>query len=87
MARSIRLNRTLCAADLTECDLCAGQKPIYDLTRVCCCVRLILQQPSRNRRAAILAAIGRRDHYASAKAVKAAVEAAYASRNPNHRKP
>jgi hypothetical protein len=71
----------------TECPLCAGKSQIYDLTSTCCCVRLILAQPSRSRRAAILAAIGRRDHYASVKAVKAAVEAVYASRSPNHPRP
>ena len=72
---------------MTECPLCAGKSPIFNLTSICCCTRLILLQPSKSRRQAILAAISRRDHYASAKAVKAAVEAAYASRNPNHRKP
>jgi hypothetical protein len=50
-------------------------------------VRLVLQQPSKSRRQAILAAIGRRDQYASVARVKAAVEAAYASRSQNRRKP
>jgi hypothetical protein len=71
----------------TECPLCASQRPIFDLTRTCCAVRLILAQPSRSRRAAILAAIRRRGHYASVKAVKAAVEAVYASHNPNRPRP
>ena len=65
---------------MTECDLCAGQKPIYNLTQICCCVRLILQQPSLSRRQAILAAIDRRPGYAGGAAVRKAVEAAFGSR-------
>jgi hypothetical protein len=71
----------------TECDLCASQRPIFDLTRTCCAVRLILAQPSRDRRATILALLDRREQYASSQAVKAAVELAYASRSRNHPRP
>jgi hypothetical protein len=71
----------------TECELCAGQRPIFNLTSICCCVRLILSQPSRDRRATILALLDRRPQYASSKAVKAAVELAYASRSRNHPRP
>jgi hypothetical protein len=50
-------------------------------------VRLILAQPSRDRRATILALLDRRPQYASSKAVKAAVEAVYASHNPSRQRP
>jgi len=65
---------------LIECPLCAGKKPIYQLTSICCCVRLILSQPSKSRRQAILAVIDRRPGYAGGQAVRKAVEAAFASR-------
>jgi hypothetical protein len=81
------VGRVHAGAALSECDLCAGQRPIFNLTSICCCVRLILSQPSRDRRATILALLDRREQYASSKAVKAAVEAAYASRNRNHPRP
>jgi hypothetical protein len=64
---------------LSECELCAGQRPIYNLTSICCCVRLILQQPSLSRRQAILEAIDRRRSYADGQAVRKAVEAAFGS--------
>ena len=72
---------------MTECPLCAGKKPTYDLTSICCCVRLILQQPSLKRRQAILAAIDRRPNYADGQAVRKAVQAAFGSRRRSHPKP
>jgi hypothetical protein len=50
-------------------------------------VRLILSQPSRDRRTTILALLDRRPEYASSQAVKAAVELAYASHSLSRRKP
>jgi hypothetical protein len=67
---------------MAECPLCAGNSPIYHLTSICCCVRLILAQPNRQRRAAILHLISRRQ-YANVDAVRQAVEAAFGSRNPS----
>ena len=59
------------------CELCDADSPQYQLTRVCCCVRLILQQPNRERRNAILHAIARRPEYARAETVKELVEEAF----------
>ena len=71
---------------MIECELCVGRKPIYDLTSTCCCVRLILAQPSLSRRQTILALIDRRPEYADGQAVRKAVEAAFASRRQSHQK-
>ena len=81
---------SMCAGILSalpECDLCASRSPIYQLTQICCCVRLILSQPSLSRRQAILAAIDRRRSYADGQAVRKAVEAAFASRRRSRRSP
>ena len=69
------------------CALCASRSPIYQLTNVCCCVRLILSQPSLSRRQAILAAIDRRRSYADGQAVRKAVEAAFALKRRSRRSP
>ena len=65
---------------IDPCPLCASNSPIYDVNRTCCCVRLVLSQPSLSRRRAILALIDRRPQYANGEAVRKAVEAAFASR-------
>jgi hypothetical protein len=63
---------------MTEnCDLCASDAPIYQMTKVCCCVRLILGQPNKYRRNAILHAIERRLVYANSAEVKSRAEEAF----------
>ena len=69
------------------CDLCACHSPIYQLTRNCCRVRLVLAAPNRSRRVAILALIQHRQGKAAARETKRLVEAAFASRRPNPAKP
>jgi hypothetical protein len=69
------------------CDLCASNSPIYQLTNVCCCTRLVLAQPTLSRRQTVLALISRRRHYADVDKVKAAVEAAFDSRRRSPAKP
>jgi len=68
------------------CPLCAGNRPIFNLTSVCCCVRLVMAQPSLSRRQAILTLIDRRPSYADGQVVRKAVERAFASRRRNRPK-
>ena len=69
------------------CDLCASRSPIYQLTNVCCCTRLVLAQPTLARRRTVLALITRRSQYADVAQVKQAVEAAFGSPSPNRPRP
>jgi hypothetical protein len=73
------------------CPLCASNRqpicPVYDLTRVCCCTRLVLAQPTLSRRQTALALIARRSQYADVAQVKAAVQAAFDSRRQKHLSP
>ena len=66
------------------CDLCASRSPIYQLTNVCCCTRLVLEQPTLSRRQTALALIARRPHYADVAKVKAAVQSVFDSKRRKH---